>query len=72
LPPHDVKPSWEQAVNLADMALYTAKNQGRHRAIGIAALQAPQLDGLRGAEADFERACQDGRIELKVTIGHAR
>ena len=40
LPPNTLPVAWEQAINLADMALYTAKNQGRNRAVGIVAAQA--------------------------------
>ena len=40
LPPNVLPIAWEQAINLADMALYTAKNQGRNRAVGIVAAQA--------------------------------
>jgi hypothetical protein len=41
----------EQAINLAVMALYTAKNQGRNRAVDIVAAQAqsaPELRRVRG------------------------
>ena len=45
LPPNTLPVAWEQAINLADMALYTAKNQGRNRAVGIVAAHAPQPTG---------------------------
>jgi diguanylate cyclase (GGDEF)-like protein len=61
--------SWEQAINLADMALYTAKNQGRNRAIGIASTTASDREALRGIEADFERAWQEGRVTLNQLEG---
>ncbi len=62
--------SCERALNLADMALYTAKSQGRNRAIGIAGLQA-QADAatLVRVEADFERAWHDGLLRLAVQPG---
>ena len=69
LPPHRVPLSPEQAINLADMALYTAKSQGRHRAVGITACAAVQPDALRAVEADFERAWQDGRVGLRTDAG---
>ncbi|HEY9063349.1 MAG TPA: diguanylate cyclase [Burkholderiaceae bacterium] len=64
LRPHDVSLTWEQAINLADMALYTAKNQGRNRAIGIAATIASDREALRAVEADFERAWYEGQVTL--------
>jgi len=69
LPPKVLPVAWEQAVNLADMALYTAKRQGRNRAVGIAAAPAGAAPELRGIEADFERAWHEGRVTLKVHAG---
>ncbi len=69
LPPNVLPVAWEQAINLADMALYTAKSQGRNRAVGIVAAQAPAAPELRRIEADFDRAWHDGRITLKVAPG---
>ena len=69
LPPNVLPVAWEQAINLADMALYTAKSQGRNRAVGIVAAQAPAAPELRRIEADFDRAWHDGRITLAVAPG---
>ena len=69
LPPNVLPVPWEQAINLADMALYTAKNQGRNRAVGIVAAQAPAAPELREIEADFDRAWHEGRVTLKVAPG---
>jgi diguanylate cyclase (GGDEF)-like protein len=69
LPPNVLPVAWEQAINLADMALYTAKNQGRNRAVGIVAAQAPAAPELRQIEADFDRAWHEGRVTLKVAPG---
>ena len=69
LPPDVLPVAWEQAINLADMALYTAKNQGRNRAVGIVAAQAPATPALREIEADFDRAWHEGRVTLKVAPG---
>jgi len=69
LPPNVLPVAWEQAINLADMALYTAKSQGRNRAVGIVAAQAPAAPELRRIEADFDRAWHDGRITLTVAPG---
>ena len=69
LPPHVLPVAWEQAINLADMALYTAKNQGRNRAVGIVAAQAQNPPELRHIEGDFDRAWHEGRVTLKVAPG---
>ncbi len=69
LPPNTLPVAWEQAINLADMALYTAKNQGRNRAVGIVAAQARSSPELRRIEGDFDRAWHEGRVTLKVAPG---
>jgi diguanylate cyclase (GGDEF)-like protein len=69
LPPDTLPVAWEQAINLADMALYTAKNQGRNRAVGIVAAQAQSPPELRRIEGDFDRAWHEGRVTLKVAPG---
>jgi hypothetical protein len=52
------------------MALYTAKNQGRNQAVGIAAASsATSREALAEIEADFERACHAGRVTLRQTVG---
>ncbi|MEP7297749.1 MAG: GGDEF domain-containing protein [Burkholderiales bacterium] len=69
LPPYSTAVPWEQAINLADMALYTAKNQGRNRAVGITSTTASTTETLRTIEADFDRAWHDGRVTLLQTPG---
>lgn len=69
LAPHQLPLSPEQAINLADMALYTAKSLGRHRATGIRGCTATNADALQAVEADFERAWQDGRVSLHTEVG---
>ncbi|MBS1178007.1 MAG: hypothetical protein H6R06_2419 [Proteobacteria bacterium] len=69
LPPNTLPVAWEQAINLADMALYTAKNQGRNRAVGIVAANAQSPPELRHIEGDFDRAWHEGRVTLKVAPG---
>ncbi len=69
LPPYGVEVPWEQAINLADMALYTAKNQGRNRAVGIASSTANTPEALREIEGDFDRAWHQGRVTLLQTPG---
>ena len=69
LPPHGADVPWEQAINLADMALYTAKNQGRNRAVGIESTTATSREDLRQIEADFDVAWRDGRVTLVQSAG---
>jgi diguanylate cyclase (GGDEF)-like protein len=66
LPDSRVPVSWEQAVNLADLSLYTAKNHGRDCAVGIARTTAATADALREVEADLARAHEEGRVTLRV------
>jgi diguanylate cyclase (GGDEF)-like protein len=67
LPPNEVTLPWEQAVNLVDMALYSAKAMGRDRAVGIDGTDASTSDALARAAADFERSRKEGRISVKIT-----
>ena len=67
LPACHVPVTWEQAVNLADLSLYTAKNQGRNCAVGIVRTTAVTSAALRDVEADIAQARHDGRVTLKVT-----
>ena len=71
LPPYAAAVPWEQAINLADMALYTAKNQGRNRAVGIASTTAATPAELAAVEADFDRAWHEGRVTLLQRTGPA-
>jgi diguanylate cyclase (GGDEF)-like protein len=64
LPPYGSDVPWEQAINLADRALFTAKNEGRNRAVGIASTSAASIEALRAVEAEFEQAVRDGRVTL--------
>ena len=63
--------SLERAINLADMALYTAKGQGRNRAIGVVAAQADDDTALRALEANFDHAWHEGRLTLQRSLGPA-
>ncbi|MET0518252.1 MAG: GGDEF domain-containing protein [Burkholderiaceae bacterium] len=71
LPPMHLQVHWEQAVNWADMALYTAKAQGRNRAMGIATVDASDTDALSQIEADFDAACSSERVSLRQVLGPA-
>jgi diguanylate cyclase (GGDEF)-like protein len=67
LPPNGTSLPWEQAVNLVDMGLYSAKAMGRDRAVGISAASVGTSEALSRAASDFERARLDGRLTVKVT-----
>ncbi|MEO8807712.1 MAG: GGDEF domain-containing protein, partial [Burkholderiaceae bacterium] len=69
LPPYSAEVPWEQAINLADMALYTAKNQGRNRAVGMVSSTASTREALRSLEVDFDQAWREGRVTLLQTPG---
>ncbi|WP_310384704.1 GGDEF domain-containing protein [Roseateles sp.] len=71
LPPSRLDLAWEQAVNWADMALYTAKAGGRNRAMGIATVDARDSDALLQIEADFDAACSSERVSLLQVLGPA-
>ncbi|MCV2370634.1 GGDEF domain-containing protein [Roseateles oligotrophus] len=71
LPPSKLELQWEQAVNWADMALYTAKSRGRNRAMGIATVDARDSDALMQIEADFDAACSSERVSLLQVLGPA-
>lgn len=69
LPQDHLKVGWEQALNLADMALYLAKSQGRNQALGLASVQADSPEALADIEADFESATRQGKAQLLIITG---
>ncbi|HEX2012403.1 MAG TPA: GGDEF domain-containing protein, partial [Roseateles sp.] len=69
LPPGQLRLHWEQAVNWADMALYSAKAQGRNCAIGIVTVDARDVETLLQIEADFDAACSSERVSLRHIAG---
>lgn len=71
LPVHQVALGWERAVNLVDMALYTAKSMGRDRAVGIQSVSAADALSLQSLEADFEAARLAGEVDLQVSLRRA-
>ena len=69
LPPDNLRLNWDGAIRLVDKALYMAKTQGRNRAYGIAALNAPGSDPEHGIEGDLESAWREGVVELRLLLG---
>jgi diguanylate cyclase (GGDEF)-like protein len=69
LPANRLPLHWEQAVECADMALYIAKSQGRNRAVGIEAVEAPDSQALKAIQGDLESACSKGQVRLKHING---
>ena len=66
MPHHHLLFDWAKAVNLVDMALYTAKSLGRDRAVGLRAIPADSAATLERLERDFEQMRLSGAIELNV------
>ena len=66
LPRQMVSLDWEQAVNLVDMALYSAKGRGRDCAAGLTALDVSDVAELHVVEQDFEAALNRGQVGLAV------
>ncbi|MCU6496780.1 GGDEF domain-containing protein [Rugamonas sp. A1-17] len=71
LAPAGVPLTWERVLNLADMALYLAKKNGRNRAYGVRGLDHLGATALAAVEQDLERAWRDGLLELTVVDGDA-
>ncbi len=65
----DSKLSWESVVNLADMALYLAKSNGRNRAFGVAGFPGVAGTTMDAIERDLETAWRDGVVAMSVVPG---
>ncbi|MCU6496783.1 GGDEF domain-containing protein [Rugamonas sp. A1-17] len=72
LAPAGVPLPWERAVNLADMALYLAKANGRNRAYGVRGFHNFQRTSMEQIEQDLEGAWRTGFVDLSVVCGDAR
>lgn len=62
---------WERALQIADMALYTGKTQGRNRACGVTALKVDYETARQALEHDLSEAVEEGWIELTTIEGPA-
>jgi hypothetical protein len=61
--------TWEQVVNLADMALYQAKARGRNCACGVLGFPDGAPATLEPIERDLEEAWRQGWVDLSVVPG---
>jgi len=71
LAPAGVPLTWERVLNLADMALYLAKKNGRNRAYGVRGFSNLESTSMDAIEQDLERAWRDGYVDLSVVSGTA-
>lgn len=61
--------NWEKALQVADMALYLGKVNGRNRAYGLGALLVPFEQALPVLERDITAALNAGMVELVEVTG---
>jgi diguanylate cyclase (GGDEF)-like protein len=61
--------NWEKAMQLADMALYLGKVNGRNRAYGLLSLLVPYEQALPELERDFSEAIKQGMVEIAIVQG---
>ncbi len=61
--------NWEKAMQLADMALYLGKVNGRNRAYGLLSLLVPYEQALPELERDFSAAIKQGMVEIAIVQG---
>lgn len=61
--------NWEKAMQIADMALYLGKVNGRNRAYGLNRLLAPFEQVMPVLERDISAALKAGMVELVEVLG---
>jgi predicted signal transduction protein with EAL and GGDEF domain len=61
--------NWEKAMQIADMALYLGKVNGRNRAYGLNRLLAPFEQVMPVLERDISAALKAGMVELVEVMG---
>jgi diguanylate cyclase (GGDEF)-like protein len=60
---------WEKTLQIADMALYLGKTNGRNRAYGIAKLLVPYQDGIDTVTSDLAAAILQNMVEIIEVLG---
>ena len=61
--------NWEKALQIADMALYLGKANGRNRAYGVARVLVDAVSALPLLEEDLAAAVNSGVVELIEVLG---
>ena len=61
--------NWEKAMQIADMALYLGKVNGRNRAYGLNRLLVPFEEAMPVLERDISAAIKAGMVELVEVVG---
>ena len=63
---------WERALQIADMALYIGKTQGRNRAIGVLDLNVSYEQARESLERDLAKAIEQGWVKSVTVRGPGR
>lgn len=61
--------NWEKAMQIADMALYLGKVNGRNRAYGLSRLLVPFAEAMPTLENDISAALKADMVELVEVVG---
>ncbi len=64
--------NWEKALQIADMALYLGKVNGRNRAYGVTRLLVDYPTALPVLDHDLSAAIREGMIEMAEVMGPSR
>ena len=64
--------NWEKVMQIADMALYLGKVNGRNRAYGLNRLLVPFAQAMPVLEKDIDAAVKSNMVELIEVIGPGR
>lgn len=60
---------WERTLQIADMALYLGKTNGRNRAYGIAKLLVPYEEAIETVSSDLAAAILQNMVEIVEVLG---